>query len=285
VPQAGSAHNPAAALKSQEGSSAKEPDADRQTSASSEDEITSNKAAQPAYAARTEPQVKKAPAPELPPPPIPVAPPPAAQVSSAAESASPGAPQAAPSASAQQTVTATEAAPLVGITNSALSPRATPSPQGGTAVGGQRASDLPTNGRQYESLAQLRPGVVASGVVLQTPSGRILWHAGKGGSIEQSADGGKTWIAQQSPSPKDWLAGAAVSDSVAWLAGRNGAIARTQDGQPWQRVTPPPQAADASGKMPDWASITAQNALSATVTALDGRRFTTRDGGKTWIAQ
>jgi len=121
--------------------------------------------------------------------------------------------------------------------------------------------------------------------LLKAPSGLTQWRAGSGGVIERSTDGGKTWVSQASPSQEDWLAGAAVSDTVCWVAGRNGALARTMDGQRWDRVSPPAQAAGTDSKLPDWTSITASDVQSAMVTARDGRKFATADGGKTWQLQ
>jgi hypothetical protein len=121
--------------------------------------------------------------------------------------------------------------------------------------------------------------------LLQAPSGATFWRAGSGGRIERSTDGGKTWAPQVSPSPEDWLAGVAVSDSACWLVGRRGAIARTIDGQRWQLVAPPPQATTANGALPDWTTITAVDSQTATISAVDGRRFSTGDGGKTWRQQ
>lgn len=121
--------------------------------------------------------------------------------------------------------------------------------------------------------------------MLKSPSGSTLWRAGNGGVIERSTDAGKTWISQTSPSQDDWLAGAAVSDTVCWVAGRNGTIARTMDGARWERISPPAQAAGTDAKLPDWIGITAHDALSATITANDGRKFATADGGKTWQLQ
>ena len=88
-----------------------------------------------------------------------------------------------------------------------------------------------------------------------------------------------------SPSQEDWLAGAAVSDTVCWLVGRNGAIARTADGERWERVAPPSQAVGTDGKLTDWTAVKARDGLSATITASDGRRFATTDAGKTWQLQ
>jgi photosystem II stability/assembly factor-like uncharacterized protein len=140
------------------------------------------------------------------------------------------------------------------------------------------------NGRDYQALIKLRPApeFLAS---LKAPSGSTLWRAGKGGIIERSTGAGKIWVSQASPSQEDWLAGTAVSDTVCWLVGRNGAIARTVDGLHWERISPPVQAAGTDAKLPDWISITTRDAQTATITASDGRKFATADGGKTWQLQ
>jgi photosystem II stability/assembly factor-like uncharacterized protein len=67
--------------------------------------------------------------------------------------------------------------------------------------------------------------------------------------------------------------------------GRNGAIARTIDGDRWEAVAPPAQALGTAAKLPDWTSITATDSQSAVITANDGRKFVTADGGKTWQLQ
>jgi len=48
----------------------------------------------------------------------------------------------------------------------------------------------------------------------------------------------------------------------------------SKDGQTWQRVEFP--------EAVDLVAIVAQNDSTATVTAADGRMFSTTDGGKTW---
>jgi Photosynthesis system II assembly factor YCF48 len=145
-------------------------------------------------------------------------------------------------------------------------------------------SDLPINGRSFQPLRKLHS---AQGIpiLLKSVSGSTLWRVGMVGVIERSSDAGKTWFPQVSPSKEDWLSGAAISDTVCWIAGRNGAIARTRDGANWESVTPPSQAAPNNGKMPDWIVITARDAQSATITANDGTKFVTSDGGKTWQRQ
>ena len=118
--------------------------------------------------------------------------------------------------------------------------------------------------------------------MLKAPSGSVLWRAGTGGRIERSTDAGVTWVLQASPSQQDWLAGTAVSDAVCWLAGRQGALARTVDGEHWERIAPPPDAAGSNAALPDWTNVTALDSQAATITASDGRTFATTDGGKTW---
>jgi hypothetical protein len=172
-----------------------------------------------------------------------------------------------------QSVEVTGAAPPVETTNRTL----------GRAIGSPNVKDLPLNGRNFQQLLKLDPaGEVA--IQVKTPSGTVLWRAGRGGNIRQSTDTGRTWTPQTSPSQEDWLAGEAVSDRVCWLVGRNGAIARTTDGEHWERATLPPLSAN-SGKLPDVIGITANSAEAATITASDQRRYTTRDGGRTWRAQ
>lgn len=118
-------------------------------------------------------------------------------------------------------------------------------------------------------------------VVLKAP-GEVQWRAGALGWIARSTDGGRTWKAQKSPGQEMWLAGAAPAENVCWLAGMNGAIARTTDGEHWEKILPPPAAADANGKFPEWLDISASDASHATITARDQRSFSTSDGGKTW---
>src|SRR5258708_18965269 len=118
-----------------------------------------------------------------------------------------------------QSVQDNEAAPQVQTANMALS----------GSLNESTAKDLPLNGRNYESLLKLD----AAGefpAQINSPSGKILWRAGKGGVIQRTADAGRTWTPQASPLQEDWLAAAAVSDKICWIVGRNGTIVRTTDG-------------------------------------------------------
>jgi hypothetical protein len=159
--------------------------------------------------------------------------------------------------------------------------------QAGAAVADsaqQNASAALREGERRQAFAVARP-LQKDSSTLRGPSGLVHWRAGKGGVIERSANSGKSWNPQTSPSKDDWLAGSAFSDAVCWLAGRHGAIALTSDGQRWELVPPPAQAAGSDGAQPDWIAITASGPQSASVTATDGRKFATTDGGKTWQPQ
>jgi hypothetical protein len=198
------------------------------------------------------------------------APTPSRQTSAQANAAGPPAPDAL--ASTSQSVTVTGSVPTV-QTNGTLAGAIQQSP----------SADRPLNGRNFQALAPVRPAREYS-ALLKAPIGSSVWRAGNAGSIERSTDAGKTWASEISPSQEDWLAGAAVSETVCWLVGRDGAIARTVDGEHWEPIAPPAQAAVA-GKWADWTGITARDAQSATITAIGGRKFATVDGGKSWQLQ
>jgi hypothetical protein len=133
---------------------------------------------------------------------------------------------------------------------------------------------------QLKALAQ----TVTPTIVFASPNHRALWRLGSGGRIEHSADQGQTWQPQASGVTADLLAGAAPSEKIAWVVGRAGTIVRTEDGEHWQRVAPPPstQPVAAAVAAPDWISVEARDALHATITSRDLRRFVTEDGGRTW---
>jgi hypothetical protein len=200
-----------------------------------------------------------------------------------------------------QSVVATEEAPVV--TSKSIAPRSA-TPRASAAVDAitrsensaaqQSAADnnpaarsvanAPLNGRNFSALSiQNAPGKFA--VQLKPPTGPILWRAGVGGLIERSVDAGSTWVPQTSPLQEDWIAGAAVSDRVVWLAGRKGTVARTTDGEHWTQVAPPSRATIATGMPPDWIAVTATDAQNATITSADHHQYVTQDGGKTWRAQ
>lgn len=108
-----------------------------------------------------------------------------------------------------------------------------------------------------------------------SPDPAVRYRVGMKGSIQRSADGGKTWVAQTSPVTLDLFAASAPSPEVCWIVGRSGVVLLTTDGgATWRRV-PFPQPSDLR-------QIEATDARTATVTTLDGRVFRTFDGGVTW---
>jgi hypothetical protein len=108
-----------------------------------------------------------------------------------------------------------------------------------------------------------------------SPNPQIRWRIGPGAVVQHSVDGGTTWAAQQTVAGAILAAGSSPSDDVCWLVGRAGMVLRTTDaGRQWQRV-PFPETVDI-------VVVTASNALNATVSSADGRRFQTTDGGGTW---
>jgi hypothetical protein len=111
-------------------------------------------------------------------------------------------------------------------------------------------------------------------VLVRTPNPELLWRLAGGGLIERSENGGASWHEQLPAVNAHLVAGAAPGEKVCWLVGRDGLILLTKDARNWQKIPPPIPA--------DFTAVTAKDGSSATVTATDGQRFTTGDGGKKW---
>ena len=94
-------------------------------------------------------------------------------------------------------------------------------------------------------------------------------------TIEQSTDGGKSWMTEYT-TDRAIRAGAFVSADVIWLVGENGLVLRrTKNG--WFGATPPAEG--------NTRGIRASSPSKATVTFEDGRVFTTENGGVTWASK
>jgi hypothetical protein len=114
----------------------------------------------------------------------------------------------------------------------------------------------------------------STGILIRTPDSQDLWRIRGAGFVERSIDGGASWHGQL-PNPNAHLvAGSAPAAQICWIVGNSGMILLTQDGTAWTRISPPLTA--------DLIQVAAKDASSATVTAADGRKFTTVDGGKHW---
>jgi hypothetical protein len=117
-------------------------------------------------------------------------------------------------------------------------------------------------------------GIANPTIEVRSLDGTTEWRIGSRGSIahrEQTS----SWAAQSSGVESDLIAGSAPSSEVCWVVGRGGVILRTTDGEHWEKLASPIKG--------DFAAVVAQSAISAIVTASDGRRFATVDGGAIWL--
>jgi Photosynthesis system II assembly factor YCF48 len=127
------------------------------------------------------------------------------------------------------------------------------------------------------ALAKMQQAQISSNLMnlqIQTPDPKILWMLTGAGAIEKSEDGGATWKLEYLDARARIIAGSAPSVKICWLVGEGGTILRTTNGTHWKTITPPDETVIVR--------VEATDALTATVTTLDGRRFSTSDGGKSW---
>jgi photosystem II stability/assembly factor-like uncharacterized protein len=111
-------------------------------------------------------------------------------------------------------------------------------------------------------------------IIVASPGTAFRWRIGPAGAVEYSTDSGITWESRPTGVDADLLAGASPSGTVCWVVGRAGTVLLTTDGRQWRRVAFPAAM--------DLTAVQATDARTATVTASDGRRFRTADGGGTW---
>jgi hypothetical protein len=116
-----------------------------------------------------------------------------------------------------------------------------------------------------------------SGLTVRTPDANVLWLVSDGGDVGRSEDGGATWKFTSLGLRGLFVSGSAPTAKICWLLGEHGAIFRTTDGKTWADVPFPAAANDA-----EFEHIEAKDDLTATVTAADGQKVSTSDGGKTW---
>jgi photosystem II stability/assembly factor-like uncharacterized protein len=114
----------------------------------------------------------------------------------------------------------------------------------------------------------------ARGTVIPTPDSSVKYRLAGGGFVERTTDGGATWNGQQVSQNARLIAGSAPSAKVCWIVGRDAAITLTKNGTDWERVDPPIQA--------DFVAVVAKNDNAATVTTVDGKKYSTTDRGKKW---
>jgi hypothetical protein len=124
---------------------------------------------------------------------------------------------------------------------------------------------------------------VSAPVEIRSPESRYRWRIIPPAGIQRSTDNGVTWAVVDpiesassagNRSSITLAAGSAPARDICWIVGRGGMVLLTTDGATWTR-RPFPEAVDL-------AVVRAVSASSAEVTAGDGRRFATADGGVTW---
>ena len=146
------------------------------------------------------------------------------------------------------------------------------------AVATDRMAAAPARVGEPEATKQVarvaRATVENAPVVIRTPDPLVLWRLGPAGSIQRSADGGRTWKPQTSGVTLTIVAGSAPTPLVCWAVGQRGAILRTIDGRTWEGVAAPTSL--------DLVSVIARDGASATITASDGQAWVTTDGARTW---
>jgi hypothetical protein len=120
--------------------------------------------------------------------------------------------------------------------------------------------------------ARARAGAGDTMIVSSNPGSR--WRIVPDGAVQRSSDGGATWQTQQTGVSVTLVAGASPSPSVCWLVGPGGIVVLSTDGRSWRRVAFPEET--------DLVTVQATDGKTATVTSVDGRAFTTDNGGVTW---
>ena len=106
-----------------------------------------------------------------------------------------------------------------------------------------------------------------------SPDPRFRWRV-TGNTIEHTQDGGRDWIPVRLTVNEIITGGSAPAPLVCWVVGRRGLVLLATDGTNFTPLPFPERV--------DLTSITAADARRATVTASDGRTFSTEDSGRNW---
>lgn len=107
---------------------------------------------------------------------------------------------------------------------------------------------------------------------IASPNRNFRWRV-VGLDVERTTNGGRDWRKQSVPLTKAIAGGAAPSAAVCWLVGRSGAVF-VAVGSEWKDVS--------LTEMVDLVKVAAIDSTNATVTASDGRQFSTSDAGVSW---
>jgi hypothetical protein len=223
--------------------------ADRQAAVGTREEIQRERAQQTV----TEPKKADAkPAASVPPP---IPPPPPATVPTGVATALPPPPAAPPPATQSNALGQAGATRVAGA---------------GRGGGGGAAARPAEAFRETDALSD----VVTREIASSDPN--VRWRI-RGTLIHKTTDGGQTWlpVAPVMTLKSELTAGAAPSPTTCWLVGKAGTVLLTTDGQKWEQLKFPAPT--------DLSAVRATDARTATVTTVDGREYSTIDGGNTWV--
>jgi photosystem II stability/assembly factor-like uncharacterized protein len=102
----------------------------------------------------------------------------------------------------------------------------------------------------------------------------MRWRILSNGRVEQAQTFETTWRVAAVDQALGIRAGHAPESLICWLVGPSGVVLRSTNSSTFSRVDVP--------GAPDLTAVRAIDATRATVTATDGRTFTTTDAGVTW---
>jgi hypothetical protein len=142
-----------------------------------------------------------------------------------------------------------------------------------TAPGVSAAADSAPAGVAAERSATPMTLSARQPIEIASPDPRLRWRV-VGATVLHSSDRGATWVPTQPGVSTELSAGSAPLGAVCWLVGRASVVLLTTDGTNWTRVP--------FLERVDLAAVAARDARSASVTAADGRIFSTADAGATW---
>jgi hypothetical protein len=150
-----------------------------------------------------------------------------------------------------------------------------------TTAGGAKTTTAARNAHGFGAAGAVKTKAVlteekSDTKLIPTPDPNYSWRVAEGGFVEHTENGGATWTGVAPAPDAQLLAGSAPAPRTCWLVGREGVILVTTDAVHWKTVTPPTQG--------DFKEVSAASGQQAIVTAGDGRKFSTRDAGKTWQA-
>ena len=138
-----------------------------------------------------------------------------------------------------------------------------------------KTAQLDFRAKANEVARQDSAAIAAAPLVIPSPDPMVRWRVTLQGSVERSVDGGITWTLQDAGVRVTVHAGKSPARDVVWLVGSDGVVLISVDGQNWQRRS--------VGEPVALVDVNPTDGLTATVTASDGRKFVTRDGGVTWV--